>query len=178
MKRFFSRYRISISLLCVGLLISPFDGLQIASAEDTLPEAPPLVSDVALGAGNTLFGSVVTPDNKPCGVVPVVAVQNSRVVTQGLAGPDGRFRLQLPSGGRYLVSTGGPGQVVRAWSAGMAPPGASQGVLLTHASPVERGQSPAGEMFTSTPFLIGALVVAAVAIPVAVNASRKKKSGS
>ncbi len=179
MKRFFQRHRISVSLVCIGLVVAPFEGLQAAGgvnknkSDDTM-----VVSDVALAPGNFLTGAVVTADNKFCIIEAVVVLQENRVIAQGVTDAQGSFRIKVPGGGRYLLSTNRGGQFIRAWAPGAAPPGAHEGILLTQQSSLQLGQSPAGEMFTSTPFLIGALIAAAVAIPIAVSNSRKQKSGS
>ncbi len=179
MKRFLQRQRVSVTLLCIGLVVAPFESLHSASGPSpTKGEKQAVVSDVALAPGNLLAGAVVTAENKGCHAAPIIIMQGNRVVAQGIADTQGRFRIQVPSGGRYLVSTNRGGQLIRAWTPGTAPPGANSGVLLTQQNPLQRAQSAAGEMFTSTPFLIGALIVAAAAIPIAVNNSRKQKSGS
>jgi len=51
-------------------------------------------------------------------------------------------------------------------------------LLVVSDSSVERGQRPIGELFCSPPFLIGALIVAAIVIPIAVHNAQDDPNAS
>ena len=65
-----------------------------------------------------------------------------------------------------------PGKSVRYHT---APPAASQSLLLVKDGETIRGQQPIANLFTS-PLVIGLVLAAAIAIPIAVNNSSKSNS--
>jgi hypothetical protein len=88
---------------------------------------------------------------------------------------DGRFLFAGLSGGTYVVALRSQSTACRCWAPHTAPPAAGQQLLLIDQGDLARGQRPFGEMITN-PFVIGGLIVAALAIPIAIHNSDKDGS--
>jgi hypothetical protein len=85
---------------------------------------------------------------------------------------EGRFTISVSQGGTYCLQTSEGISVCRIWTKAAAPPGAARSVLVVNDRLVQRGQRPIRELFTSDPIIVGTLVAAAIAIPIAVHKSR------
>jgi hypothetical protein len=93
----------------------------------------------------------------------------------------GHFRMEGLVGSTYQVQAAGQIQIVRAWAEGTAPPQALDALLLVYDNPVVLGQNCGSPVCGSgvcgvprplaNPFILGGLVVAAIAIPVAIHNS-------
>jgi hypothetical protein len=73
------------------------------------------------------------------------------------------------------LAAGGSVHLCRCWAAGTAPPAAQGEVLLVPIGLVERGQRPIGEILAN-PILIGLIIAAAIALPIAVHNSKDDAS--
>ncbi len=135
-------------------------------------EATQAVRDVALGPGGILRGTVVDPQGQSFRAVPVVVRQASREVARVQTDETGRFQIRGLRGGLYRIESSGSLIVCRLWTAVAAPPAARRELLLVGGGAAERGQMPLGDLFVSKPFLVGMIIAAAIAIPIAVNNSR------
>lgn len=150
------------------------------STQDTVVTISAPAADVELRQGGVLVGQVVAESGIGCGKT-IVHLTNGRQSWQATTNADGWFRFVDLSGGTYQFRVEGQTQVLRAWSRGTAPPNASQGVLVTPASDVFRGQrvlSPNTNQFfrvakqrMTDPLVVGGVIVTAVAIPVAIHNS-------
>jgi hypothetical protein len=135
----------------------------------------PSIVDVALNGRGRLAGQLVDASG--------AALPGQTVAIQPVSGGEpfmttsdanGRFALEAVRGGTYQVRTANAVVVCRCWTPGAAPPGASDQVLLVSGNTVQRGQYPAGEMLT--PMIIGALIAAAIAIPILIHNSQDDAS--
>ena len=135
------------------------------------------IIDVSLGPNGTLTGQVVDEQGNAEEKQLVVVRQQNRVVAYTQSGPDGVFAISGLQTGMFHVTTDSGGKVCRFWTEKIAPPSATRDLLLITGSTVERGQRPIGEMI-SNPILVGLIIAAAVAIPVAVHNSKDDASGS
>jgi hypothetical protein len=107
----------------------------------------------------------------------VVVRQAGGQPRQTIADRQGRFVFEDLGGGVWQVSSGAAVAVCRCWAANTAPPSATEQLLLVSPAAVQRGQRPIEEL--TTPILIGLVVAAAIAIPIAVhNAKKERPSGS
>jgi hypothetical protein len=134
----------------------------------------PVATDVALRDGGVLVGQVV--DTHGVGVagtdVSVRQGANSPMAAKTTA--DGSFAVEGLRGGVYQIAAADGHGVFRLWSAGTAPPAADSQARLVAGKDVIRGQdeSHPWKTFLTNPFVIAAVVCAAVAIPVAIHNSR------
>ena len=149
-----------------------------ASAVDRDPPSAVLrIGDVALNEHGRLVGTVVNGNGELLADVRVTVTQEGRAVGRGLSDRQGRFQVENVRGGLCQVETVETTSVFRCWSSKAAPPSAAQEILVVSDSQFARGQRPIGEIFTN-PLLIGLLVAAAIAIPIAVHNSRDRTAGS
>jgi len=172
--------------LCGIVLPMPYVCAATTESEAKAPGQRPLVNDVVMTTDGVLRGKVVGPLGQPIGRVPVQLEREGRTVHKTTTGADGAFFTQVGRGGLYRVLTAGGQKVVRAWTPRSAPPGAADCVVIQLSDMTVRGQLEAGTLnrwvsgskyaFTN-PFVVGGIVVAAVAIPVAIH-NRNRASGS
>jgi hypothetical protein len=89
----------------------------------------------------------------------------SKVVTDAA----GRFQTGPLSGGVYLASAPGGAAIVRLWKGDVAPPSASNGLLIVSDEQTARGQTSTAvvyEFLAERPALTYAGIAAAIVIPV------------
>jgi len=173
----FPRMKTGLALLAVLGSYLPWP----AAAADAVPGAPPPATDVALGQGGLLVGRVVDGQGTPAANVPVsLQTFQNQPLAAVVSDPQGHFAIQGVRGGVYqLVTSQGPG-VYRLWAPGTAPPGARPGVTVVMGGDTVRGAPPQGGLkaFLTNPWVIGAAVATAIAVPVAVAESRDKSPAS
>jgi hypothetical protein len=166
-------------LACAGLLLPP-----------TVAEAgPPVVSaarvnsalsieDIALGDGQAFHGMVLSENGQPLAGEEVVVSQLGREVARTTSDESGHFAIQNLRGGLHLVRAGQGEGLYRFWTTGTAPPSARAKATLVDRVTV-RGQRPFKHLFHSRAFILGVVIAAAIAIPIAVHDSRNDdRSGS
>lgn len=139
--------------------------------------AAPQVVDVRLDARGGLSGQVLTPQGQPIANAAVaVADAPQPVVTT--TNENGRFRLADMRGGVHQLQVGGHVQTCRVWTAQAAPPSAVPQLLVVQDSQVALAQhcgSPVAcglagcKNALANPLIVGGLVAAAIAIPVAIH---------
>lgn len=146
-----------------------------ATAGQTAVPAP-VVQDVALQNDDTLQGQVIDESGSPTAGAPVSVVQGQQVVANLTTDQNGAFQVPKVRGGVYrLVSLQGEG-TYRAWPKGSAPPSASSKAVITNVQYRGDGRAPIVRFFTN-PWVLGAIVATAIAVPVAL-ANRDHGSGS
>jgi hypothetical protein len=147
-------------------------------AAESAPTAK-LVTDVALDETGALNGQAVNMQGQPLAGATVV-LDDGRTQTTATADAQGRFRFPELRGGAYRVQTGQQMKMCRAWKAGTAPPAANRGLMIVDgdqavlgqycATPVGGGASRLREIMYN-PLVIGGVIAAAIAIPVALHNS-------
>lgn len=136
------------------------------------------VVDVALGANGTLRGQLLDRQGRQLPVTQIL-ITNGHQTWKTYTNGQGHFRLEGLVGSTYQLQAAGQTQIVRAWAEGTAPPQALEALLLVHDNAVVLGQncgSPvcgsrvcAAKHPLANPYIIGGLVAAAIAIPVAIH---------
>jgi hypothetical protein len=86
-----------------------------------------------------------------------------------LTDDEGSFRATGLRGGMYQIAVGERVVVYRVWTPAAAPPGARHSVTLVIDSNTTRGQNPFPDFVRSDAFLITAVIVTAIAIPIAIH---------
>ncbi|MCA9230062.1 MAG: carboxypeptidase regulatory-like domain-containing protein [Planctomycetales bacterium] len=137
-----------------------------------------IVVDVALQPNGQLFGQLVDSQGRPQSATEVQLTDGQKQ-WRTETDQQGRFQLTGLSGATYSVKAGEQTQLMRAWSAGTAPPSAKSGLLFVQnndvvlaqhcASPVCGSAVGAAKHPLANPWVIGGLVAAAIAIPVAIH---------
>jgi hypothetical protein len=180
---FAPRTRARLALLLSGLLASPLSALAANPGEVSVQPV-----DVTLSPGGLLRGYVVNAQGVAASGVAVrlVAPDGQQVDTR--SDSQGRFGYQGLAGGSYHLQTEYGEVVCHAWTSEAAPPRSSGSLLLVHDADLARGQwgpPPAGNALVTQmketmthPFMVAAIIGAAVAIPVAIHNANKDDSGS
>ena len=165
-------------------------GMQLPSltlAKPPAPAAVPRIADVALGNGGTLTGVVVDATGKAVAGADLKIAHDSQVIVTTQTGKDGTFHINSLRGGVYECNVNQTPTRIRLWTEDTAPPSASNKATLTTKN-VVRGQSCTADSctgvggctcsdcaggapwaFLMNPIVIGAVVAAAVAIPLALD---------
>lgn len=143
------------------------------------PAAGGMVVDLALGRGGQLAGQLLDSSGRPF-PDELVVVQNVSGGQRREARTDsqGQFVVAGLGGGVVQLTGAGTSLLCRCWTHTAAPPAAADRVLLIAGEEVERGQRPIGDLFLSQPILLGLIIAAAIAIPIALYNSRDDDSAS
>jgi hypothetical protein len=141
------------------------------------------VTDVALDASGALSGQAVTMQGAPAANAAVL-LDDGRQQWQATTDGQGQFRFDGVRPGGYRLQSGGQVQFCRAWKAGTAPPAANRALMVVRGEQTVLGQycgSPVGcgspvcsrwggcKELISNPLVIGGVIAAAIAIPIAVH---------
>lgn len=165
-----------VTLACGSWLVPapPVWGANPVAGAATTPGA---IVDVRLSDGGTLRGRLVAGDQRPVAQQPLLLVQSGTPVAAVCSDADGRFAFAQVRSGLYQINSGSSGVACRVWTATAAPPAAHGELVLAAQAPVVRGQQPFGAIFTN-PLVIGLIVAAAIAIPLAIHNANDKPAGS
>jgi hypothetical protein len=132
----------------------------------------PVIRDIALGPNGSLSGQLVDAQGHARPNQPVLVQRQGGEPHKTQTDESGRFVMTGLTGGTYQVATLDSAALCRCWTEKVAPPAARKDVLLVTGEGVQRGQHPFGEMLFSAPVLIGLVIAAAIAIPIAVHNSQ------
>jgi hypothetical protein len=128
----------------------------------------PAVADIVLDEKGTLSGEVIDAQGAPVRGAAVNVLRSGKSVGRGTTGRDGKFSVAGLSGGVYQVVSIDGQTVCRAWSAKTAPPAARASLLVVSGTAM-RAQHHIGDIICSDGFIVGSVILAAVAIPVAIH---------
>lgn len=175
--------RLASVLACAGLISAQLPQvahavqppLPTANAVTTVNQTAPVQSqDVGLADGGTLRGVVVDNAGK---IQPNTKVRiGNKDIQFAMVETDvnGEFTVQGLSGGVYQIETLQGGGVYRLWAPRTAPPAALKSVMIVQGDQVVRGAN--GQLLTwlGNPWVLGAVVATAIAVPLALD----KRNGS
>lgn len=170
---------------CWGMLVSNWNPPVTAEEPSPTALAGNDIRDVSLNEQGVLIGQIL--DGRGGGVagVPIHMQQDQTRVMSSETDASGRFLVGSLRGGVYQLTVGRQQYVIRVWTHGTAPPSAtmgfqaqdglvSRGQSCTDAGCTEPGCAPGGfggglMGFVCNPFVIGAAIAAAIAIPLALD---------
>jgi len=136
----------------------------------------PQMTNVALRDAGILLGQVVDTQGKSKANIPVTLHTGNQQLAVSQSDANGYFAFSGLRGGVYQISaTEGQG-TFRAWTADTAPPSAQPGALVVDGKDVVRGQC-CGEGIKHclcNPWVLGGVVAAAIAIPIALTNGKGK----
>lgn len=170
-----STWRSVITALAITGLVLP---ITPAAAEQASSVEKPAVRDVELAFGGLLVGRLSDANGRPLPNAPVSLLTAGKVLAATHTDDEGVFAVAKLRGGVHEIATAEGVEVCRLWAPGTAPPGAPQSVEVVAPGEVVRGQygPPPGNRFikkakvwATNPFIVGGVVAAAVAIPVALS---------
>ncbi len=151
-------------------------------ADAARAETPPLIGDVRLHGQGVFFGQVVTREYAPVEGQAVTLVNADRALATARTDARGYFAFRGLKNGVYQVAVNGSRRAYRVWTAQTAPPAAQPGALIVMENEVVRGQQGGAEHVLkgalNNPFIVGGVVAAAVAVPIAVHNARDEQPAS
>lgn len=166
--------RVLTALAVAGLMIP----VAPTFARENSPVDPPLVRDVELAYGGLLVGRLIDPSGRPIANAPVSVLSAGKSLVTMQTDDAGVFAVAKLRGGVHEITTTDSVQLCRLWVQGTAPPGAPQSIDVVSPGDIIRGQygPPPGnrlirkaKVWATNPFIVGGVVAAAVAIPVALS---------
>lgn len=134
-----------------------------------------VVVDAELGPRKLLTGQVLDLNGRPRVGASVRLTHAGTSAFQTKTDEHGRFQFAEVHPGLLKVSTDDAELAVRCWANGTAPPHAPKQILLSGNQEILRGQRPIAD-FLAGPVLIGLIIAAAVAIPIAIHNSKDSAS--
>ena len=172
----------TIALASVGTLIPQVAlgagaaGSQVAESRNAAGAIA--IYDVALRPGGVLQGQVVDPQGVPAAATRVVLAQEGKPTAATQTDAQGRFAFTGLKGGVYQLATAQGGGMYRLWTPGAAPPAAHADALVVSGGTVVRGGMGNGGVlsFLANPWVLGAMVAAAIAIPLALDHNNNNAS--
>lgn len=164
-----------VSLACLTWILPPGAGLASHPNSPAPSRATEGVYDVRLGEDGALTGHLTDASGNQLAHQTIVLHQGGKLVAHARTDDSGEFAFARVSGGVYQISTGASTVVCRAWTSEAAPPVAGDQITMIANPPTVRGQQPFGAVF-SNPLLVGLVIAAAIAIPVAIHNSQDDAS--
>jgi hypothetical protein len=134
----------------------------------------PAATDVALEQDGRLVGQAVDAQGRPLARVGIALRQEHREVARTSADDSGVFAVSGLRGGTYHITAGRAGGTFRLWAANTAPPSAMPAAMLVEDGVQVRGQNPLC-CCLSNPWVLAAIVTAAIAVPIIVHNTRGSK---
>jgi len=136
------------------------------------------IGDVELGRGGLLVGRLVDTTGRPVAGRDVSVVVGDKTIAVSRTDGSGVFAVAGLRGGVHQITTVESARVCRLWAPGTAPPQTPPSLELVAGEDVVRGQwgPPPGNRFlkeakiwATNPFVVGGIIAAAVAIPIALS---------
>ncbi len=150
------------------------------------------IPDVKLNSDGLFVAQLVSTTGQPLSGRQLKISDRSNSLTTATTSPQGRVAVPGLNGGVFKVAYGNQSTILRLWTCNAAPPNAVSDLLLVQNQTVTRGQCDCGDVCSGgcdvamnpdgpnpfsgilgqEPMMIGLLVAAAVAIPIAVHNSQ------
>ena len=168
--------RFIVGTACLGMLVP-----QLAYGESTGPTLLQLtkqkakrpatkITDVQLRKGGVLTGHVLDAQGKAQPNMPVAMVRSGKLVAQAKTDDRGRFNVRGLKGGVYRLASLNGTKVYRVWTPQTAPPTATDSAVLVNRGDIVRGQGGTVLGMLGNPWIVGAIIATAIAVPVAIEA--------
>jgi len=202
MRNVYSLKGLAVGAATLGLLLppqclmaaGPTKGIAATSTTTSHAATAVPIADVELQVKGRFSGQIVNVQGQPLSNIQVI-LQGRGKHYQTSSDAKGWFHIDGLTGGSYRLKANGQQNLCRLWAPGTAPPKANQQLLLVEqngqivlgqfcGSPVcgsQVGGAGAGSRLKnalSHPLVIGGIVAAAIAIPVAIHNADDDDSGS
>jgi hypothetical protein len=174
--RWINRLGAKLAVLAVIGMVLPQWGFASESAATKATPAFDII-DVTLREDGSLRGQVLDSQGIAVAAADVVVVHQGKVVATVQTDQDGRYVATGLKTGVYQIVTEKGITVCRLWSPAAAPPSSQAEALIVNGEQVIRGSLGGRSLgsWLSNPWVLGAIVAAAIAIPLALD---DKKDGS
>jgi len=163
-----------LSFLLQFQIVSGAEAWNKSITEDVFQRSQ--VVDIALQGDGVLVGQSLSANGMPRLAASITLVQDSKLVAETRANPDGEFSIAGLRGGVYELRTDKTSRMVRLWSPRSAPPSAVDAAILIDGDEVIRGQfggPPSPFAIQPADVLFWSIVGAGVGIPIAVAENKK-----
>lgn len=160
--------------VAVWMAVVGFCVPQAAFSATTQPGPAAVMADVRLQESGVLRGQVVTLENAPVPDVPVSLSAGGKKLAVSKTDKGGFFTFTGLNNGVYQMISPQGQSTYRVWTHQTAPPSAKAGALVIEGTDTVRGQHQMHGFrnLLANPWFVAAVIVAAVAIPVAIHNSK------
>jgi hypothetical protein len=145
------------------LAVTPQE-VQSSRADETVS-----IDDIALDSHGTFRGQVFSENGTPASEITIHVLKNGRALTTVTTDREGQFEISGLRGGVYQLMAGDSVVNYRVWAPRTAPPAAQQFALLVDDHGLVRAQDRPLLRFLTNPWVLGAGIAAAIAIPLALD---------
>jgi hypothetical protein len=137
-----------------------------------------VIRDVELSYGGLFVGRLLDDNGRPLPNANVAILTGGKTLAATHTDAEGVFAVAKLRGGVHEIATQDNVHLFRLWAPGTAPPNSPKSVDIISGTDIVRGQygPPPGNRFVrkakvwaTNPFVVGGVVAAAVAIPVALS---------
>ncbi len=153
----------------LGIICPPVLRAEAASPPEVTPRQ--IFHDVRLGGGGELVAQVISRNGQLQAGQTVVLVKDGQAIATGLSNEQGRVTFAGLNGGPCQLKINEQITALRLWTAPAAPPVAVDELLVVSDENVQRAQQSLCHLCGEEPLMIGLLIAAAIAIPIAVHQS-------
>jgi hypothetical protein len=147
---------------------------QVALAAGPAGNQTSSILDVSLQDGGTFVGQVIDAQGISLARVPVSLRGAAGELAATSTNSQGYFAFRGLNTGMYQLVTPVGSGAYRVWSKEVAPPAARPGALVIAGGETVRGEGPAFNKKHA--WILGGVIAAAVAIPIAVNGEKGRSS--
>ncbi len=171
-------WRTLLVWMAIATLVQPQSLLAVEANPQSISHRMAVPRDVVLTEDGVLTGHLINLQGKSLAESTITLQSAGKVVARVKADREGNFRVNKLRGGVYSVVANGHQGVDRLWAPQTAPPAARQAMTLVSQPEVVRGQftpppsnpfSTVGQFIAEHPVITASAVVAAIAIPLALD---------
>jgi hypothetical protein len=188
MKRHYHYSQVLAWTAVLGVVAPARIAVAVEPASDSIDNHHAVIQDAELAKSGVLRGRVFNAQGVAISGVDVAVLADDGSTVLSRTTEQGEFAVGGLKGGVYQVVAGQGCQVIRAWTEGTAPPAAEQQIMIVSDPSVVVGQYEPGtfgyflqeaKYTLGNPLVVGGIIAAAVAIPVAIhNADDDESTGS
>jgi len=176
--RTWGRWLAGMAVAGLCLPLAPAKAQETGRSVASSSARPALVRDVELAYGGLLVGRMLDASGRPLAGTAVSIRTDGQTLASTRTDAEGVFAVAKLRGGVHEIATDDTVQICRLWANGTAPPRTPQSIDVVSGEEVVRGQwgPPPGnrliqkaKVWATNPLVIGGVVAAAVALPIALN---------
>ena len=182
-----------VALSMFGIVMSgPLHAATPQAPVSTSTSAATRIPDVRLNSDGLFVAQLVSNTGQPLSSRQLKISSREKLLTAVTTSPSGRVAVRGLNGGVFQIDYADQSTIFRLWTANAAPPNAASELMIVQNRPVARAQcdcevpcdggcdvgvvapdgpNPFSGILGQEPIMIGLLVAAAIAIPIAVHNS-------
>jgi len=125
--------------------------------------------DISLAKNGSLRGKLLDSQGDPVADTAIAAYRDGEQVAATKTDSNGEFRIEGLRGGLYAVASEQGGGHFRLWAPNTSPPSAQDIAMVYNDKSIVRGNLGCPESWIKKPVIIGATIVGAIILPIALH---------